>query len=68
MIERFKLHDNVLGISTTDFGRVMGLKNTNENVEHGGSVQDEEVRELVNIYCINDKKSLLSNLAEKLEK
>lgn len=62
------LHDNVFRISAIDFDRVMGLKNTVEDVQLGGSIQDEEVRELVKIYCGNDKRALISNLAEKLEK
>lgn len=41
LIERFKLQDNVIGISVADFECVMGLKNTSENVELGISEQDE---------------------------
>ncbi|BFG14658.1 hypothetical protein CerSpe_009320 [Prunus speciosa] len=63
-----ELHGNVFQISAADFGRVMGLKNTDEDVQLGGPIQDEHVRELVKIYCGNDKRALVSDLAKKLEK
>ncbi|CAL9020893.1 unnamed protein product, partial [Prunus brigantina] len=42
-----ELHDNVFGIGVVEFGRVMGLKNTGEDVQLDCAVEDEKVKQLV---------------------
>ncbi|CAL2232428.1 unnamed protein product [Prunus armeniaca] len=62
-----ELHDNVFGISVIEFGRVMGLKNTGEDVELDSSIEDEKVKQLVKSFCGNGKRVLVRGLAEQLE-
>ncbi|BFG42026.1 hypothetical protein CerSpe_283000 [Prunus speciosa] len=75
LIQRFnpdtssiELHGNVFGISAVDFGRVMGLKNTGEDVELGCPVEDENVKQLVKSFGGKGKRVLVRALAEQLEK
>ncbi|KAL6270591.1 hypothetical protein ACE6H2_027502 [Prunus campanulata] len=75
LIQRFnpdtssiELHGNVFGISAVDFGRVMGLKNTGEDVELGCPVGDEKVKQLVKSFGGKGKRVLVRGLAEQLEK
>ncbi|CAL2276804.1 unnamed protein product [Prunus armeniaca] len=63
-----ELHDNVFGISVVDFGRVMGLKNTGEDVELDYPVEDEKVKQLVKSFSGNGKRVLVRSLAEQWEK
>ncbi|CAL9021006.1 unnamed protein product, partial [Prunus brigantina] len=51
LIQRFnpdtssiELHGNVFGIGAVEFGRVMGLKNTGEDVQLDCAVEDEKVK------------------------
>ncbi|CAL9017927.1 unnamed protein product, partial [Prunus brigantina] len=51
LIQRFnpdtssiELHSNVFGIGAVEFGRVMGLKNTGEDVQLDCAVEDEKVK------------------------
>ncbi|VVA38690.1 PREDICTED: LOC105648212 isoform, partial [Prunus dulcis] len=66
LIQRFnldtsfiELHDNVFGISAVEFGRVMGLKNTSEDVELDWPVEDEKVKQLVKSFGGNGKRVLV---------
>ncbi|CAL8174363.1 unnamed protein product [Prunus armeniaca] len=43
-----ELHKNVFGISVVDFGHVMGLKNTGEDVELDYPVEDEKLEKCEN--------------------
>ncbi|CAL8097007.1 unnamed protein product [Prunus armeniaca] len=62
-----ELHDNVFGINAVEFGRVMGLKNTGEDVELDSPIEDEKVKQLVKSFCGNGKRVLVRGLAEQLE-
>ncbi|BBG99226.1 hypothetical protein Prudu_008841 [Prunus dulcis] len=64
----FELHGNVIGISAVEFGRVMGLKNTGEDVQLDRPVEDEKVKQLVKSFGGNGKRVLVKGLAEQLEK
>ncbi|CAL8175659.1 unnamed protein product [Prunus armeniaca] len=75
LIQRFnpetssiELHGKVFGISPVEFGRVMGLKNTDEDVEFDSLVEDEKVKHLVKSFGGNGKRVLVRGLAEQLEK
>ncbi|CAL9028803.1 unnamed protein product [Prunus brigantina] len=75
LIQRFnpdtssiELHGNVFGISAVEFGRVMGLKNTGDDVELNWPVEDENVKQLVKSFGGNGKRVLVRGLAEQLEK
>ncbi|CAL8149313.1 unnamed protein product [Prunus armeniaca] len=75
LIQRFnldtssiELHDNVFGIGAVEFGRVMGLKNTGEDVQLDCAVEDEKVKQLVKSFGGNGKRVLVKGLAEQLEK
>ncbi|CAL9021664.1 unnamed protein product [Prunus brigantina] len=63
-----ELHGKVFGISAVEFGRVMGLKNTDEDVELDSPVEDEKVKQLVKSFSGNGKRVLVRSLAEQLEK
>ncbi|VVA36786.1 PREDICTED: unnamed product, partial [Prunus dulcis] len=63
-----ELHGNVIRISADEFGRVMGLKNTGEDVQLDRPVEDEKVKQLVKSFGGNGKRVLVKGLAEQLEK
>ncbi|ONH94452.1 hypothetical protein PRUPE_7G017400, partial [Prunus persica] len=63
-----ELHGNVIRISADEFGRVMGLKNTGEDVQLDRLVEDEKVKQLVKSFGGNGKRVLVKGLAEQLEK
>ncbi|KAI5337647.1 hypothetical protein L3X38_016918 [Prunus dulcis] len=64
----FELHGNVIRISAVEFRRVMGLKNTGEDVQLDRPVEDEKVKQLVKSFSGNGKRVLVKGLAEQLEK
>ncbi|KAI5316801.1 hypothetical protein L3X38_036508 [Prunus dulcis] len=59
---------NVIRISAVEFGRVMGLKNTGDDVQLDRPVEDEKVKQLVKSFGGNGKRVLIKGLAEQLEK
>ncbi|KAI5344088.1 hypothetical protein L3X38_011965 [Prunus dulcis] len=63
-----ELHGNVIRISADEFGRVMGLKHTGEDVQLDRPVEDEKVKQLVKSFGGNGKRVLVKGLAEQLEK
>ncbi|KAI5345352.1 hypothetical protein L3X38_013229 [Prunus dulcis] len=63
-----ELHGNVIRISAVEFGRVMGLKNTGEDVQLDRPVEDEKVKQLVKSFGGNGKRVLVKGLAEQLKK
>ncbi|VVA40729.1 PREDICTED: GLYMA_10G201800, partial [Prunus dulcis] len=54
-----ELHGNVIRISADEFGRVMGLKNTGEDVQLDRPVEDEKVKQLVKSFGGNGKRVLV---------
>ncbi|KAI5342483.1 hypothetical protein L3X38_010358 [Prunus dulcis] len=63
-----ELHGNVIRISADEFGCVMGLKNTGEDVQLDRPVEDEKVKQLIKSFGGNGKRVLVKGLAEQLEK